>query len=400
MSEHPPGPFGGAPLIARQHLRRYDQSLLHVLCDRRLYRAARESGPDALLNCDHTSIAHLEPGLLRPRRVFSPMFDAVNALRVPLIKRAARRIIERRRIEAIFTAPWRTEFAASAFQVSRETGVPLYVFETDDWHAMNQGPLVSMLTRRWHPELIRQASHLWVTSPMMARAYRDRFGVEGEFLFHFVDPEAYQRAEPRDPREPSEFRLVYTGAVNTMFLATLERIAEWLNAGLMIDDGRRVVLDLWGSWCPQSLIGPGFRWRGFVPSHEVPGILAGADALLVAITFAETPALQELIRSSLYTKTVDYLASGQPVVVVSPADTAEVDYFGAVTWLVDSLNRDCFIDALRQTALPEAGARSQAGLELVQRSHTAETMGERFLSAFRTESSSTAQSEAVGSRPA
>lgn len=383
MSENPPGQAGGAPIIARQHLRGYDPSLLHVLCDRSLYRAATQGAPDVLLPCEHTTVANLEPLQLRPRRVFRPLFDVVNLARIPAIKRKAKAIIAREGIEAIFTIPWRTDFALAAHLVARETGLPLYVFEMDDWHAANPGPLVSTLTGRWQAPLLQDAEHVWLISPEMVRTYRERFGVDGEFLFHFVDPETYQQAEPREPAVPGEFRLVYTGSINRMFLSTLELMASWLNEGMHVD-GRRVVLDIWSAACPEHLRGAGVRWRGFVSSAEVPGILASADASLIAITFSEDSALQDLVRSSIYTKTVDYLASGKPLIVVSPPDTAELDYFGSVVWTVTEPSREAFERTLQTaTTSSEAQRRADAGLELIRAHHTADTMGEQFLARLR-----------------
>jgi glycosyltransferase involved in cell wall biosynthesis len=383
MSEYPPSTAGGAPIIARQFLRRYDQSRLHVLCDSRQHAAALGAGADMLLDCRHTVVPNLEPVLLRPRRLFSPLFDAVNLARIPYIRRRARRIVEQEGIEAIFTLPWRTDFALAAYLVARSTGLPLFVFETDDWQAMNKGVLARHLTRRYHRAVLASAAQLWMTSPGMIRRYRERFGVDGEFLFHFVDVDRYQRAEPLEPADPGEIRLVYTGAINRMFLGTLEPLCDWLNDGIHIH-GRRLILEIWSSSCPERLRGSGVRYRGFVTSDEVASILAGADALLIAVTFSEDPALRDLVRTSLYTKTVDYLASGRPVVVVSPPDTAEVDYFGEVTTLVDELNRDRFVGAVREALdSKEAGARAEAGLELVRTRHTAETMGDAFLSRFQ-----------------
>jgi glycosyltransferase involved in cell wall biosynthesis len=383
MSEHPPSQAGGAPLIARQHLRRYDRSALHVLCDRRLYQATAGWSSTSLLPCPHDTVVNLERGTMRPRRFFGPAFDIANLARIPLIVRKAKQIIRREGIEAILTVPWRTDFAAAAYLVSRELDIPLYVFEMDDWHALNKGPIVSRLTRHWQPALLKHARHVWVISPRMAERYRSDFGIEGEFLFHFVEPSVYRDAAPREPPDPGELRLVYTGAVNTMFLGALERLSVWLNDGVTVLD-RRVVLDIWGPSCPPHLHGGGVRWRGFVPSDEVPGVLAGADALLIAITFSSEPALRSLVKSSVYTKTIDYLASQKPIVLVSPADTAEVDYVGDVTWLVDTLERERFVAALLDaTTSSEARQRAEAGFALVQDHHTPETMGDRFLSRLR-----------------
>jgi glycosyltransferase involved in cell wall biosynthesis len=169
-----------------------------------------------------------------------------------------------------------------------------------------------------------------------------------------------------------------------MFLGAMERICDWINAGIVID-GRRVVLDIYGGTCPSRLAGPAVTWRGFVASEEIPAVLAGADALLIAVTFSDDPHLRDLVRTSIYTKTVDYLASGKPIVLVSPSDTAEVDYFGLVTRVIDQLDRGRFEDALRETVSgsPEVARRTEAGLALVRERHTGETMGDRFLEPFR-----------------
>lgn len=385
MSEHPPGQSGGAPIIARQHLRRYDPTRLHILCDGRLHASARRAGESALLPCRHTTVANLEPIILRPRRIFERLFDIINLARIPLIKRKAREIIAREGIEAIFTVPWRTDFALAAYQISQETGLPLYVFEMDDWAAMNRGPVVRTITDRWHEPLLSHASRLWVISPAMAASYQERFGVHGEFLFHFVDPGRYRDAIPSEPTDPNKLRLVYTGAVNMMFLGAFEALAQWLNEGMTLH-GRRVTLDIWSESCPASLCGDAVRWRGFVPSDEVPAILAGADALVIAITFSTEPALRDLVSSSLYTKTVDYLASGKPVIILSPPGTAELAYAGTVTWPVTTLNRGAFERTLYDAIYsPETRRRTEAGLALINRHHTAETMGDRFLDPFRTQ---------------
>jgi glycosyltransferase involved in cell wall biosynthesis len=383
MCEYPPSTAGGAPIIARQFLRRYDADRLHVLCDGRQHRAAMRAGATTLLPCRHTVVGNLELGTLRPRRVFIPIFDILNLSRIPWIERRAREIVEREAIEAIFTIPWRTDFALAAYRVAQRCDLPLYVFETDDWQAMNQGPLTREITRRYQGRILRNAEHLWMISPGMIRRYRERFGVEGDFLFHFVDVDRYQRADPREPAVPGEIRLVYTGAINQMFLGALEPLCTWLNEGVEVD-GRRVVLDVWSGSCPEHLQGPAVRYRGFVPSDEVPGILASADLLLMAVTFSQEPALRDLVRTSVYTKSVDYLASGKPIVLVSPSDTAEVQHFGSVMTVVDDLDRGRFESAIGAAlGSPDARRRAAEGVALVRRSHTAETMGDRFLAQFR-----------------
>ena len=385
MCEYPPSSIGGGPIIVRQLLGRYDPSRLHVLCDIAQLRIARSQAPASLLDCPHTAVTNLAPLRLRPRRLFGPLGEVVNLARLPLVIRRATQLVRGGGHEAIFTVPW-GEFAVAAYEVSRRTGVPLFVFETDDWVAASTAPVNDRLRRSYQPRLLRHADKLWLISPRMVDRYRRRFGVDGEFLFHFVDPDRYRHAVPREPPAPGELRLVYTGAINSMFLGAMERISEWINDGMVID-GRRVVLDVYGGSCPPALQGDAVTWRGFVPAAEIPSVLASADALLIAVTFTPNSDVGSLTGTSIYTKTVDYLASGKPIVLVSPPDTAQVDYFGAVTRVVDELDRGRFEDALREAAAggPEVTRRVEAGLALVRERHTGETMGERFLAPFRAE---------------
>jgi glycosyltransferase involved in cell wall biosynthesis len=385
MCEYPPSSIGGGPIIVRQLLGRYDQSRLHVLCDADQLRIARLKAADTLLDCPHTAVVNLAPTRLRPRRLFGRLSEVVNLARLPLVVRRATRLVRAGGHEAIFTVPW-GEFALAAYEVSRRTAVPLFVFETDDWVAAATTSLNGRLRRRYQPRLLHHADHVWLISPRMVEGYRRRLGIDGEFLFHFVDPERYQRAVRRRPAASDVLRVVYTGAINTMFLGAMERICGWINAGMAIE-GRRVVLDIYGGACPPALVGSGVTWRGFVRTEEIPVVLAEADALLIAVTFSPDAKVGSLVRTSIYTKTIDYLASGRPIVLVSPRDTAEVDYFGAVTRVVDELDRGRFADALREAASggPEVARRIEAGLALVRERHTGATMGERFLAHFRAE---------------
>jgi glycosyltransferase involved in cell wall biosynthesis len=386
MSELPPSTLAGLPLIARRLLEDYDPERLHVLCCDHEHRAAGALAQASYLPCAHTSVRRVPWPELRPRRVFGPIRESVNALRIPAIARRARQVIESEGIEAILTVPWRCEFALAAYRASRQTGLPLYVFEMDDWEAMNPRLLHGRLVRRYHGQLLRDAERLWLISPAMVRRYERQFGARGDFLFHFVDVDLYASAsagrEPFD--DPGEIRIVYTGSVNQMFYDALKAVAEALNAGLTVR-GRRVSLTVYGDGCPPELLGPGVRWEGFVPSERIPEVLAGADVLLLGVSFSQDPKLLDLVKTSIYTKTVDYLASNRPVLVVSPPYSAEVEYFGEVTTVVDSLDPRALSAAL-ETMLDNPDTRtrrSRQGLELVRERHSLEMKPHAFLNAFR-----------------
>jgi hypothetical protein len=107
--------------------------------------------------------------------------------------------------------------------------------------------------------------------------------------------------------------------------------------------------------------------------------------LLVGVTFSQDPELLELVRTSIYTKTVEYLASNRPVLIVSPRYAAEVEYFGDVSTVVDSVEPARLAEALVRIAgdRQEIEQRSRRGLELVQTRHSSAAVLDGFLSQFR-----------------
>jgi glycosyltransferase involved in cell wall biosynthesis len=385
MCEYPPSTQAGAPVIAKQLLAQYDQARLQVLCCEEQYENRNDVVKDSYLSCEHTTIPTVTSQDLRPRRVFVPIKHTLNCLRTPRILREARRIVEEKNIQAIFTIPWRCEFALAAYYLHRETGIPLYVFETDDWLSMNPHLLQGHLIKKHRQDFLESASQLWVTSPNMQRRYRERFGVDSEFLFHFVDVDAYQAATKAVGSRASaeQIRVVYTGSINRMFYDTMKTFCDLLNDGLTVDD-RPVVMDVYGGGCPSELQGPAVTYRGLVDLREIPGILANADLSFVGVTFSEDPDLRELVKTSLYTKTIDYLASGRPVLVVSPPDTGEVNYFGDVTHVVTDPSPTAMRDALDTIIRsPETtAAKTQAGLDLVRSRHSLDSLHKLFLKHF------------------
>lgn len=385
MSELPPSCAGGQPLIVNKLLSDYDMDRLDVLCDARFHHV-EPLVRDSFLRCRHTIIRNAEGRTsLRPQRVFGLLADNVNLLRIGTIARTARRIAAERGVEAILTVPWRCDFALAAYRASVATGLPLYVFETDDWYAMNSRPLVGQVVRRNQARLLRHATKLWVTSPRMAERYDEEFGVDSEFLFHYIDVAPYVRASAERPRlsDPGVLRLVYTGAVNTMFWDTMRHLCTLINAGLEVE-GRRVQLDVYGGGLPEVFRGPHVHYRGMVTSDAIPAALAEADVTLIAVTFDPKPDLVALVRTSLYTKTVDYLAAGRPVLIVSPRYSAEVAYFGDVVTVVDDLDSAQISRALAALAREDDAVEEQCerGVEFVRTYHSLARRDAVFLSQF------------------
>src|SRR5438105_2912718 len=117
MADYPPANNGGAAIIVKQLLRHYDMDRLDVLCGREWHGNQTRAVTESFLPCRHTTVKNYRFVYPRPRRIFGPVMDSLSCLRLFEVKKTARRIIEERGIEAIFTAPYHIEFMLCAYQL-------------------------------------------------------------------------------------------------------------------------------------------------------------------------------------------------------------------------------------------------------------------------------------------
>jgi hypothetical protein len=169
-----------------------------------------------------------------------------------------------------------------------------------------------------------------------------------------------------------------------MFFDTMRSICRQINDGLQVE-GRRVQLDVYGSGLPPTFEGRHVHYRGLVTHDLIPSVLAAADITLIAVSFDADPALVDLIRTSLYTKTIDYLAARRPVLIVSPEYSAEVRYFGDVATVVDTLEPERIERALAALARCDDAVtqKCERGLAFVRAHHSLTRRDEVFVRHFK-----------------
>lgn len=386
INEYPPSTLAGAPLIMRQLLREYDAERLDVLCCDSFYGPAVPLVRESFLACRHTAVRAFNTNL-RPRRVFGPLEATLNCARLPHITALGRRMIRERRVEALLTTSYGAEFPHAAYFLAREHGLPFYYYEMDRLDSVFTCTAAKLLITRYRREFLRAAKKLWLVSPSMVREFKRLYDVDGEFMHHFVDIERYQRvARETEPPPSTRLQLIYTGSINSMFLDTMRWFCEWLNRGLVVA-GRPVELSIFSGYCPPGLAGPHVKYEGFVSSELVAEKLAGAHLAVILVSFTSDRGVREQIETSIYTKTVDYLAAGRPVLVVAPPYAAQLEHYGSVSAVVTRLDYEAVRATLERLATDTAytdGLRAR-GLALVREQHSFDTVGRRFLANFRAE---------------
>jgi glycosyltransferase involved in cell wall biosynthesis len=384
INEYPPSTVAGAPVTARQLFRSYDPEKMDVICCASWYESASQQVRETFLPCRHTVIPTWRTRL-RPRRIFAPIEATLDSLRIGAIMQAARRIVRERRVEVLFTTSYGAEMPHAAYFLARELGLPLEYFEMDRLDRVFTCRRAKKLILENRQPFLESVDKLWLISPAMVREFKKAFGVDGEVLFNFVDVERSQRVvATAAPLPKDRIRLVYTGSINLMFYDAMRWFCELLNRGLAVD-GRPVELVIYSSSCPPELLGKNVSFAGLVKSEEIPEKLAQAHVAVMLVSFTNDPAVRGQIETSVYTKTVDYLAASRPVLLVAPPYAGQVDAFGEFSCMLNRLDEAALVVALRrlvddQIYVADLQAR---GLARARAEHSLEALDRRFLSHLR-----------------
>jgi glycosyltransferase involved in cell wall biosynthesis len=117
------------------------------------------------------------------------------------------------------------------------------------------------------------------------------------------------------PASNGKFRLVYVGSVENFYGRMLCSLMEKIEA---TNDLEIIVVGPNADWPKPLLERARARgiYLGFKPPEEAAGVMAGADALLVVMSFEKEHEL--FMRTSFTTKFLDYVAVGKPVVLWGP----------------------------------------------------------------------------------
>lgn len=209
-----------------------------------------------------------------------------------------------------------------ADSVSREAGIPLHVIIHDDHHyARFWIPGLRPWGEKLFGETYRRATSRLCISRPMERAYRERFGCEGQVLLPSRGRASVSFDAPRSGgfAQSGQLKVFYAGSVYGKVFEELKLLAGVLAAG-----GHRLIL-----YTPSNLP-PGFEpghleIRAPLSSSELVRQLHEEADLLLLLTSFE-PGLMEVIRTQFPSKMVDYTAAAVPILVVAPEQSGIADY--------------------------------------------------------------------------
>lgn len=253
------------------------------------------------------------------------------------------------------------EFQPDVLLTLAETSVCHLARKTAQRHKL---PLAGLFLD-WFPIMKGHYGRKW-TQPILSRRYRELYAAcdlafctsDGmqEILgphpnSHVIYPMPGKHRIPDHifPPKNGKFRLVYVGSVQTFYGRMICSLIEKFEPAT---DLEIIVVGPHADW-PTAILERARAkgiYLGFKPPSEAAAVLAGADALLVVMSFEEEHRL--FMQTSFTTKFLDYTAFGKPIILWGPeyCTPAKVVRRDGGARLVEKFDADAVVTACRDIA--------------------------------------------------
>lgn len=220
-------------------------------------------------------------------------------------------------------------------QVQQHLGIPMVFHMMDDWI-----PLVrkqSLLGKYWYRRsdadfrvmLSKSALHLGI-SDGMAIEYKRRYGYDFKTFHNPVQIDFWEKGQRDDYRLSTNPTILYAGRVGLGIEDSLRLMAKAVQLINSKTNGNiRFVLQTSKApdWINKFSC---VEHRSFVPYEQLPISFGEADLLFLPYDFSEESI--DFIKLSMPTKASEFMASGTPILIFAPADTALVEYAKEYGW--------------------------------------------------------------------
>ena len=212
---------------------------------------------------------------------------------------------------------------------------PMIFHMMDDWPALIgvRGSFSKFWERKINKEfqfLMEQADLRMSISDYMAQAYYERYGQKFVTFHNPIDLEFWKRSQ-RDSYELNDSPVIlYAGRIGLGIDESLKTIAdalEQVNTKLVSSVKFVIQAQEAPTWIKNY---KNMEYRSFVAYEDLPKVFAQADILLLPYDFSKESL--SYIRYSMPTKAPEYMASGTPILVFAPLDTALVQYAKQYKW--------------------------------------------------------------------
>jgi len=252
--------------------------------------------------------------------------------------------------EVLYTQASSLEDILFCLEVKEYTGKPLIFHMMDDWPATLERN--GLLANYWRDKtdgmlrvLLANTAVAMSISDYMAAEYKRRYGKEFVTFHNPIDLRFWEKDQRKNYQLKVSPTILYAGRIGLGIDDSLKIIASAVHTiNKKFNSKLRFVI--------QSLDAPSWitdyedvEHQKFVPYQELPKIFSDTDFLILPYDFDEESI--KFIKYSMPTKASEYMASGTPIIIFSPEDTALVQYAKEYGWA--SMVTDSQVSSLSET---------------------------------------------------
>jgi len=294
---------------------------------------------------------------------------------------------------------WLDEYAPDVIYVqcsSREsilfcTEVIRYLKTPSVFHMMDDWPMLigvkGFFSTYWKNKIDKEFktllnlvdTHLSICD-YMAQEYKKRYGISFSTFHNPIDLNFWQKGQKKNYELNNTPKLMYAGRIGLGIDNSLKTIAEAvIKVNTELQMNIQFVIQ---SLAPPSWINnyPVTVHKEFVPYSQLPEEFGWPDFLILPYDFS--PESLAYIKYSMPTKASEYMASGTPIIIYAPQETALVDYAQHSKWatIVSDQDEDQLVAGLKKMIIDEKYRRnlSETAKEVALKRHDIRVVSKDF----------------------
>lgn len=262
---------------------------------------------------------------------------------------------------------------------------PFIFHMMDDWPSLIG--VKGFMKRYWQQKIDLEFKNLLDVTDVhfsicdyMAEAYQERYGKNFTTFHNPINLEFWQQGQKENYDLAKNPTILYAGRIGLGIDSALKSIAEAVasvNTQLSMNMKFLIQAQAAPSWIKNY---PHVEHKAFVPYEQLPYEFGAADFLILPYDFS--PESLAYIKYSMPTKASEYMASGAPIIIYAPNDTALVQYAKKNSWasIVTEQDEQGLTEELKKLVLDKAYREGLAkrAKELAKNRHATKIVAQNF----------------------
>ncbi|MCF8234177.1 MAG: glycosyltransferase [Melioribacteraceae bacterium] len=235
----------------------------------------------------------------------------------------------------IYFVPSNLEGINLVFQIAEHIKAKIIIHVLDDKVNVKfpgvLGFFYKLRFRKAFREIVEKSTIRLCISVLMAQEYQQRYGEQFVAFHNPVDIEKWIPFQKKNIKSKKNVTIIYSGAVESTAKPIIEfcEVIRELN-GTIFDVKFKLYAKFDSIVTKQKVSSYDFvEIYNYVTQEELPATISKADFLFLPLSFEKK---MSYVNLSMPTKTSEYMASGVPIIVYAPLQTALAQYGKKYEW--------------------------------------------------------------------